>query len=131
MSTEQLLNAHNKKVELLIKLGEGLNCWYRSGMIKDATVKAICNEITKLDALIGSLNGLSIGSMTSTCPRCRQPIGLGDKICKECGFDMQESLPASVKRCEMCQGSISTDSNWCPICGARASASPKSGGGSG
>ena len=123
MSTEQLQDAQNRKAELLIILGNGLNSWYRAGKIKDPNVKAVCNEITKLDALIGSLNGLAISDETSVCPQCRQPLLPGAGTCQGCGFEVQEPFSANVKSCETCKGTIIADSSWCPICGARAAIS--------
>ena len=129
MSTKQLQDAQNKKAELLIILGQGLNSWYRSGMVKDPTVKAICNDITKLDALIGKLNGIAISNEAGVCQKCQQPLLNGSKFCPECGFEMQESSTANAKLCRTCNNTIAADSNWCPICGAKAVAPPKAGGG--
>ena len=132
MSTSLLQDAQNKKAELLVILGQGLNSWYRAGRIKDPTVSAICNEIIKLDALICSLNGFAdeMNNETGECPQCRQPLEAEAKSCEKCGFDLQEILPiaAGSKRCGTCGGTIAADSNWCPICGARAAEPPMAGG---
>ena len=120
MSTEQLKNAQNKKAELLIILGHGLSSWHRAGMIKDPNVKAICNEITKLDVFIGSLNGLSIDVEAGLCPQCHQPLAPDSEACQGCGLEMRVPFTANVKPCGSCNGIIISDSSWCPICGAKA-----------
>ena len=120
MSTEQLQNAQNKKAELLIILGHGLSSWHRAGVIKDPNVKAICNEIAKLDAIIGGLKNLSIDVEAGLCPQCRQPLTPDVDVCPGCGFEMLSPFSANVKPCGTCKGMIIADSNWCPICGAKA-----------
>ena len=122
MSTKQLQDAHNRKAELLIELGKGVNGWYRAGKMNNPAVEAICKEITKIDAYIGTMQGIMSGIYPDVCPQCRQALTSNTAFCQGCGFAVEQFLSSSARRCGKCGGTITADCKWCPICGAIAEA---------
>lgn len=59
----------------------------------------------------GSLH--SLGSATSHCPQCRQPIDAGDQFCMHCGVQLVEN----VRRCPQCGAFPDAADQYCIFCG--------------
>ena len=58
----------------------------------------------------------------STCPHCRQKVGLGFAFCPKCGQRLKEEPYAPVVQesiCPYCQKKVGLEFTFCPNCGHR------------
>lgn len=51
------------------------------------------------------------------CPKCKKPYKEGVSFCSECGFNIKEFYDEKTDHCETCGSIVSSDSNYCPVCG--------------
>jgi len=107
-----------QRLNLLIRLGEGLHLHFRNENVSIDELKVLSDELVRVDSLLAKFNeNYIIPEKLHICDSCATELNVGDTFCGSCGAKVEEKIETPVSTCASCGFTIDRNSKFCAMCG--------------
>lgn len=124
---DRISENEEKRMKLVVSLGEKYYLKYRNGEVDDNETQEICAQIGELDSVIFKDLKLieeksSEGSSSNHC-ECGAPLTPEDKFCRSCGKKIEPPKEEIIEKeiCPNCGEETPVNSKYCNCCGKKLS----------